>query len=336
MHDVEVRDDQPSPTYRHLDDADVPWQRVKVIRKPGGTEAAVWEKWLAFSDAPPYLTLYARYDPGMIVRRHGHHSPHVVFVLEGSLQIGDRACPAGTHVELPLGAAFGPLVAGPDGAVLFEVMMGDPRSWGDDRDAFAATLDEHGATALPDPPLSYPDWLVDLRGSWAGEGQAPGGDDAGAKPVTPVVMVPVGHVRGGRAVVEDDEWGAVEAVIELDPRHYGPESLAGLGEFSHADVAFVFDQVTPGDVVTGARHPRGRADWPEVGIFAQRAKNRPNRIGLSTCEILSVTGTTVRVRGLDAVDGTPVLDIKPHVALMGPRTDVRQPPWMSELMRSYW
>src|SRR3954447_20087542 len=100
------------PVFRHLDDPDVTWQQVKRQRNADGSEAAVWEKWLAFSPEPQYLSLYAKYDPGMIVRRHGHYSPHIVFVLEGSLFVGDRACPAGTHVELPLGAAFGPLRAG--------------------------------------------------------------------------------------------------------------------------------------------------------------------------------------------------------------------------------
>lgn len=336
MHDDVVTDADLQPIFRHLDDAEVPWQRVKSIRTADGAETSVWEKWLAFSEAPPYLTLYARYDPGMIVRRHGHHSPHVLFVLEGSLRIGDRECPAGTHVELPLGAAFGPLVAGSDGAVLFEVMMGDPRSWGDDKAAFDAVLAAQGAAVLPDPPLSYPDWLRDLRSSWSSDANEPTGGTAGPAPATPVVMVPIGHVAGGRTEVVDDRWDSVDASIVLDARQFGSESVAGLEQFSHLDVVFVFDRVTPGDVVRGARHPRGRTDWPSVGIFAQRAKNRPNRIGVSTCTLLGVEGTTLRVRGLDAVAGTPVLDVKPHVAAMGPRGDVEQPEWMSELMREYW
>ena len=153
--------------FRHLDDPDVPWQRVKAQRNADGTEAFVWEKWLAFGADPQYLSLYARYDPGMIVRRHGHFSSHVVFVLEGAAWFGDRHCPTGTHIELPLGAAFGPVVAGPEGATMFEVMMGDPRSWGDDPKAFAAALRTHGVEALPDPPLEYPPWLEDLRQHWA-------------------------------------------------------------------------------------------------------------------------------------------------------------------------
>ena len=86
--------------------------------------------WLASTDAPLSVPLYAKWDPGVIQRRHGHLSPHVLIVLEGEILCGDRPCPAGTHIELPLGAAFGPFVAGPEGAVLFEVMMGDPRRLG--------------------------------------------------------------------------------------------------------------------------------------------------------------------------------------------------------------
>ena len=144
------------PTFRHLDDPEVPWQAVKAQRNADGSVAQVWEKWLAFSPDPQYLTIYARYDPGMVVRRHGHFSPHVVFVLEGEVSFGDRRCPAGTHIELPRGAAFGPVVAGPEGAVMFEVMMGDPRSWGDEPEAYEAALAAQGAEALPDPPLEFP------------------------------------------------------------------------------------------------------------------------------------------------------------------------------------
>lgn len=154
------------PVFRHLDDPDVPWQQVKRQRNADGTEASVREKWLAFSPDPQYLSLYARYDPGMIVRRHGHYSPHVVFVLDGELEVGDVRCPPGTHIELPVGAAFGPLRAGDAGATLFEVMMGDPRSWGDDPASFERVLAEHGAQPLPDVELDYPPWLADLRHHW--------------------------------------------------------------------------------------------------------------------------------------------------------------------------
>jgi tRNA (Thr-GGU) A37 N-methylase len=73
-----------------------------------------------------------------------------------------------------------------------------------------------------------------------------------------------------------------------------------------------------------------------VGILAQRGKNRPNRIGLTTCEIVGRNEASLRVRGLDAIDGTPVLDIKPVMREFLPRGEVRQPEWATELMRGYW
>ena len=137
------------PVFRHLGDPDVPWQQVRAVRLADGTVASVWEKWLAFSADPLYLSLYARWDPGVIQRRHGHLSPHVVMVLEGEILCGDRRCPAGTHIELPQGAAFGPFEAGPEGAVLFEVMMGDPRGWGGRSGLFRATARTAGCRGSP-------------------------------------------------------------------------------------------------------------------------------------------------------------------------------------------
>jgi tRNA-Thr(GGU) m(6)t(6)A37 methyltransferase TsaA len=153
--------------------------------------------------------------------------------------------------------------------------------------------------------------------------------------VDAVELQPVATVRGGRQEPIDDDWGDVEADIVFD-KSFAPDALAGLGAFSHLDVVYFFHLVAPDDVHVGARHPRGNEDWPKVGIFAQRAKARPNRIGVSTCELLGVRGRTVRVRGLDAIDGTPVLDVKPYVEEFSPRTDVREPAWIRELMREYW
>ena len=156
------------PIIRRFDDPDVPWQPVRAQRNADGSESYVREKWFAFSGDPQYLSLYATYDAGMVVRRHGHFSPHIVFVIEGDLWCGEVYCPTGTHIELPLGAAFGPLVAGERGCTLFEVMMGDPRSWGDQPEVYERVLAERGVEPLPDPPLEYPPWLADLRTHWAG------------------------------------------------------------------------------------------------------------------------------------------------------------------------
>jgi len=148
-------------------------------------------------------------------------------------------------------------------------------------------------------------------------------------------MVPVGRVVSPRSAVVDDDWGEVEATIALHSP-YSDRSLLGLDQFSHVEVVFVFDRVDPASVHTGARVPRGNPAWPEVGIFAQRGKDRPNRIGLCTCQLVSVDGAAVRVRGLDALDGTPVLDLKPYLAEFGPRGQVRQPAWSHELMARYF
>jgi tRNA (Thr-GGU) A37 N-methylase len=95
-------------------------------------------------------------------------------------------------------------------------------------------------------------------------------------------------------------------------------------------------KVPAGEIENCARHPRGRTDWPLVGIFGQRGKARPNRIGLSRCSIVQTQGTVLTVRALDAIDGTPVLDIKPYMREFEPIGAIKQPQWSHELMRDYY
>ena len=147
---------------------------------------------------------------------------------------------------------------------------------------------------------------------------------------------PVATVLGSRDEVVDDAWAGVRAVIRLDAGQFGEEALYGLEAFSHLEVVFHFDRVPTEKIETGARRPRGNPDWPLVGIFAQRGKNRPNRLGVSRCRLHHVEGHDLHVSGLDAVAGTPVLDIKPYLAEFGPRGEVHQPVWATELMRDYW
>jgi tRNA-Thr(GGU) m(6)t(6)A37 methyltransferase TsaA len=151
-----------------------------------------------------------------------------------------------------------------------------------------------------------------------------------------IAMRPIGYVGGGRAEPIDDSWDSVEAKIVLDPARFKPDAAAGLDAFSHIEVIFHFDRAPAEGVNTGARHPRGNTAWPRVGIFAQRAKDRPNRIGVTVCRLLSVDGLSLTVRGLDAIDGTPVLDIKPVMKGFLPRGEISEPDWASELMREYW
>ena len=150
-------------------------------------------------------------------------------------------------------------------------------------------------------------------------------------------MIPIGAVHNERTEATDDDWDRVNSVIQLDLDVLGDDATGGLRSFSHVEVVYLFDRVDPAAVVRGSRHPRGNPEWPQVGILAQRAKNRPNRIGTTVCELMAVRpGGVVEVRGLDAIDGTPVLDIKPYLAEFGPRGDVIQPAWSSELMANYW
>jgi hypothetical protein len=146
------------PRIRHLDD--FPWQEVR-RQQHRDRIVSVREKWLDFS--PRFLSLYARWDPGMIVQPHGHNSDHVVFVLEGDMTCGEARCPAGTHIALDQGDTFGPFVAGPEGVPLFEVMMGDPRSFPSDAEGYERLLTETGVRQLPNPPIDLPDWLEDTR-----------------------------------------------------------------------------------------------------------------------------------------------------------------------------
>ena len=150
-----------------------------------------------------------------------------------------------------------------------------------------------------------------------------------------IQIVPVAYVRNSRREVEDDYWGGVVSEIVMEPS-FGEDSITGLEAFSHAEVTFHFHGVPDDKVVTGARHPRNNPEWPKVGIFAQRGKNRPNRLGLATVRILGRDGAVLRVRDLDAIDGTPVVDIKPVLRDFLPKGDVREPAWAEELMRDYW
>jgi tRNA-Thr(GGU) m(6)t(6)A37 methyltransferase TsaA len=151
-----------------------------------------------------------------------------------------------------------------------------------------------------------------------------------------ISLTPIGFVRGGRSEPIDDAWDAVTARIELDPKQFKPDATASLGDFSHIEVVFHFNQVPDDEINAGARHPRGRKDWPLVGIFAQRGKGRPNRIGVTVCKLEGVDGLTLKVRGLDAIDGTPVLDIKPVMKGFLPRGEIKEPQWAGELMKDYW
>lgn len=148
----------------HVDD--VPWQEVKA-QQHGDRRVSIWEKYLEWT--PGLMVLYARYDPGMLTERHGHASDHIVYVLEGQLTVGDAVCKPGTNIVLEKGAVFGPLEAGPDGALLLEIMMGDPRAVPADAEGFERLLAQRGVTPLPNPPFEAPPWFGERTDSDLGK-----------------------------------------------------------------------------------------------------------------------------------------------------------------------
>ncbi len=151
-----------------------------------------------------------------------------------------------------------------------------------------------------------------------------------------ISLQPLGFVTKGRIDPIDDDWDDETSEITIDTESLGPDAVAGLDAFSHIEVIYWFHHAAAETVHTGARHPRGNIDWPKVGILAQRAKNRPNRLGLTTCRLVKVEGLVLTVSGLDAIEGSPILDIKPYMSGFAPRGEVREPDWARQLMQGYW
>jgi len=147
-------------------------------------------------------------------------------------------------------------------------------------------------------------------------------------------LKPIATVRNTRTNPLDDYWGDVISEIELAD-HIPVEAFDGISDFSHLEIIYYFDKVEPKDMVYSG-HPRSNPNYPQVGIFGQRKKDRPNAIGLCTVELFEHAGRTIRVKYLDAIDGTPVLDIKPVFKEFQPKGEIRQPAWVADLMKDYW
>ena len=150
-----------------------------------------------------------------------------------------------------------------------------------------------------------------------------------------IFITPIGYVQCTRMNAVDDHWDKETSSIVIDER-FDSAVLEGLSEFSHLEVIYHFHEVDQSRIITGSRHPRNNPAWPKVGIFAQRGKNRPNRIGATICELLGVRGRIMDVNRLDAIDGSPVIDIKPIMQEFLPRGEIRQPEWSREIMTEYW
>lgn len=142
-------------------------------------------------------------------------------------------------------------------------------------------------------------------------------------------MKPIGVVKSFFTPVLGNRWSVVADIV-VDEKYL--HALTGIEDYSHIIVLFWMDKLSRSERRILKVHPRGREDTPLVGIFATRSRGRPNPIGLSVVELLEKQSNVLKVRGLDAFDETPILDIKPY-----DRYDVKQsirvPEWWSKISR---
>jgi tRNA (adenine37-N6)-methyltransferase len=149
-----------------------------------------------------------------------------------------------------------------------------------------------------------------------------------------ITLIPVATVKNARVEPADDYWGNIISEIEL-AEHIPAEAFTNIMDFSHLEIIYYFDKVKTIDIVFSG-HPRGNINYPLVGIFGQRKKDRPNTLGICTVELLSHNGKSITVKYLDAINGTPVLDIKPVFKEFGIKSAIKQPQWVADLMKVYW
>ena len=149
-----------------------------------------------------------------------------------------------------------------------------------------------------------------------------------------ILLHPVAIVRNSRKEPIDDHWETIVSEIELLD-HIPTAAFDNISAFSHLEIIYYFDKVMKEQIVFSG-HPRGNKDYPMMGIFGQRKKDRPNTIGLSTVALLEHRERIIKVRLLDAIDGTPVLDIKPVFKEFQVSNNIKQPHWVEDLMKNYW
>ena len=146
---------------------------------------------------------------------------------------------------------------------------------------------------------------------------------------------PIGTVTCPVTQMSQGNWRDVESQIRLEPQYAG--GLQGLDGFSHILVVFLLHQALGFDPAKQLlRRPRGMESMQEVGVFAQRTKYRPNPIGITAVELRSVKDGVLTVRGLDALDGTPVLDVKPYIPEFDRVAEAKTPGWVRHVMEGYF
>ena len=145
---------------------------------------------------------------------------------------------------------------------------------------------------------------------------------------------PIGFVKNNVREKIDHDWGEVNSHIVIDESL--KDGLKGLKDFNYIIIVYHLHQAKFIKEKHLVRHPQGRDDMSKVGIFSQRAKDRPNPIGITTVKLISVNENIIEVQGLDAIDSTPVFDIKPYYPKYDQYKDVTVPKWVDILMKDYF
>lgn len=148
-----------------------------------------------------------------------------------------------------------------------------------------------------------------------------------------IVMKPIGYVKNNVENRKDVSWGEDVSAIVLNEEYHG--GLKGLEEFTHVTIIYYLDKAKFDREKHLQRRPQNRDDMPLVGIFSQRGKDRPNQIGMTSVQIISVSENCLTVKGLDVIDGTPILDIKPYYPVYDQK-NAKVPEWVERLMEHYF
>jgi tRNA (adenine37-N6)-methyltransferase len=142
-----------------------------------------------------------------------------------------------------------------------------------------------------------------------------------------IELTPIATVKNSRTTAIDDNWENIISEIVLAD-NIPIEAFNSISDFSHLEVIYYFDQAESKNIIFSG-HPRENPEYPLVGVFGQRKKDRPNRIGICKVQLLEHNGRTIKVKYLDAIDGTPILDIKPVFKEYQPKGEIKQPSVMS-------
>jgi tRNA (adenine37-N6)-methyltransferase len=153
-------------------------------------------------------------------------------------------------------------------------------------------------------------------------------------PMPALELMPIGTIHNSVTDPIDEQWNKVISDIHINPDL--ADGLKGLEDWSHIVVIYVMHQTEFNKAEHLVRRPRGISEMPEIGIFAQRARHRPNLIGITAVKIQRIEGNIIRVKGLDAIDGTPVIDIKPYAPVYDGVSNPLVPSWFLQMMQGYF